>query len=136
MLALRSQSFLISDTQLECFLRGAKFLAKNLRGLKIIRKILRGVKIFPSEKNRGCETIRGAKFSRAREKRGIWVTWIWLRPRSAIRQGQVGSDFLHSKFYKVMTHANFLRHFCEYLGGDKGFENLDENKGYEKIKWK
>ena len=78
---IRGRSFLSPDTRLECFLRGAKFLAKNLRdlkitrkilrGLKITRKILRGLKIFPSEKNKGCEKIRGAKFSSAREKRGI-----------------------------------------------------------------
>ena len=37
---IRGQSFLSPDTRLECFLRGAKFLAKNLRGLKITRKIL------------------------------------------------------------------------------------------------
>ena len=74
---LRGRSFLIPDTRLECFLRGAKFLAKNLRGLKITRKILRGLKItrkilrglkiFPSEKNKECETIRGMKFSSARD---------------------------------------------------------------------
>ena len=76
---LRDRSFLSLDTRLECFLRGAKFLAKNLRGLKITRKILRGLKItrkilrglkiFPSEKNKGCETIRGMKFSSARENK-------------------------------------------------------------------
>ena len=43
---LRGGSFLSPDTRLECFLRGAKFLAKNLRGAKIISKNLRGVKIF------------------------------------------------------------------------------------------
>ena len=61
------RSFLSLDTRLEC--RGAKFLAKVLRGLKITRKILRGLKNFPSEKNKGCETIRNAKFSSARENR-------------------------------------------------------------------
>ena len=86
---LRGRSFLSTDTRLECFLRGAKFLAKNLRGanffaknlrgakflaknsrgLKITQKILRGLKVFPFEKNKGCETIRNAKFSSARENR-------------------------------------------------------------------
>ena len=66
---------------MECFLRGAKFLAKILRGLKISRKILRGLKIsrkilrglkiFSSEKNKGCETIRGAKFSMPEMIRGM-----------------------------------------------------------------
>ena len=37
------------------------FLAKNLRGLRMTREILRGLKIFPSENNKGCETIRAAK---------------------------------------------------------------------------
>ena len=68
---MRSGSFLGQDTRLECFLRGAKFLAKILRGLKITRKILRGLKIFPSEKNKECETIRRAKFSSARENKGM-----------------------------------------------------------------
>ena len=31
---LRGGSILSPDTRLECFLRGAKFLAKNLRGSK------------------------------------------------------------------------------------------------------
>ena len=67
---------------MECFLRSAKFLAKNSRGLKITRKILRGLKIFPYEKNKGCETIRVQnfpvperiivmKFSSARENKGM-----------------------------------------------------------------
>ena len=60
---LRGQSFLSPDTRLECFLRGAKFLAKNLRGLKITRKILRGAK-FPVP-----EGIRGMTFSSARENK-------------------------------------------------------------------
>ena len=56
---------------MECFLRGAKFLAENFRGLKITQKILRGLKItlkilrgakFP-------EGIRGMIFSRARENK-------------------------------------------------------------------
>jgi hypothetical protein len=46
------------------FLRVAKFLAKNLRGLKI----------FSSEKNNNtCETIRGEKFSSARENKGCEI---------------------------------------------------------------
>ena len=55
------------------FLRGANFLAKHLRGLKITRKILRDLKMFPSEKNKGCETIRGARFSSARENKGYGI---------------------------------------------------------------
>ena len=46
---LRGRSFLSPNTRLECFLRGAKFLAKNLSGLKITWKTLMGLKIFPSE---------------------------------------------------------------------------------------
>ena len=34
-------------------------------------KILRGLKIFPSEKNNGCETIRGANFSVPERIRGV-----------------------------------------------------------------
>ena len=67
---VRGRSFLSPDTQLECFLRGTKFLAKNLRGLKITRKIIRGLKILPSVKNKGCDTIRGAKLSCVRENKG------------------------------------------------------------------
>ena len=73
----KEPAFLKSGYPVGMLLRGAKFLAKNLRGLKIIRKnlrglkiirkILRGLKIFPSEQNKGCETMRGAKFSSARE---------------------------------------------------------------------
>ena len=49
------------------------FLAKNLRGLRMTREILRGLKIFPSEKNKGCETIRGGKFSSAKENKGYEI---------------------------------------------------------------
>ena len=62
-ISLRGGSFLSPDTRLECFLRGAKFFAKNLRGLKILTKNLRGLKISPLQKKGGAK-IRGggAKF--------------------------------------------------------------------------
>ena len=49
--------------------KGCEILSEKLRGLKKTWKILRCLKIFPSEKNKGCETIRGAKFSSARENK-------------------------------------------------------------------
>ena len=61
-LNIRGWSFLSPDTRLECFLRGAKFLAKNLRGLKGVKQ---GVQNFPVP-----ERIRGVKFSSARENKG------------------------------------------------------------------
>ena len=64
---LRGRSFLSTDTRLECFLRGAKFLAKNLRGLKIPQKILRGLRRIRGVKQ------RGAKFSSARENKGYEI---------------------------------------------------------------
>ena len=104
---LRGRSFLSSDTRLECFLRGAKFLAKNLRGakfsannlrgLKITRKILRGLKIFPPEENKGCETIRGAKFSSARVVRDRLVLIFYVQ------------NFMR----EVMTHT--FNHFFKIL---------------------
>ena len=67
------QSFLSPDTPLECFLRGAKFLAKNLRVLKITRKFLRGLKItrkiLRGAKFPVPEGIRGMTFSSARENK-------------------------------------------------------------------
>ena len=43
---LRGRSFLSPDTRLECFLRGAKFLAKNLRGARFLAKNLSGEKFL------------------------------------------------------------------------------------------
>ena len=42
---IRGGSYLSSDTRLEYFLRGVKYLANNLRCMKISREIIRGVKI-------------------------------------------------------------------------------------------
>ena len=36
-------------------------------------KNLRGLKIFSSEKNKGCETVGGAKFSNTRENKGYEI---------------------------------------------------------------
>ena len=70
---VRGQSFLSPDTRLECFLRGAIFLAKNLRGLNITRKILRALKItrtiLRGAKFPVPEGIRGMTFSSARENK-------------------------------------------------------------------
>ena len=48
--------------------QGSENNPEYFKGSENNLEIIRGLKIIHSEKNKGCETIRGAKFSSAREK--------------------------------------------------------------------
>ena len=55
------------------FIKGCEIFSEKFKESEMTRKILMGLKNFPSEKNKGCETIRGAKFSSARENKGYKI---------------------------------------------------------------
>ena len=91
---LRGRSFLSTDTQLECFLRGAKFLAKNLRGAKFYAKNLRGAKFL-------AKNLRGLKITR-KFLRGLKITRKILRgAKFPVPEGIRGMTFSSAGENKV-----------------------------------
>ena len=50
--------------------KGFKFFSENFKGSEDNPENIKG---FPSEENKGCETVRRAKFSIARDNKGYEI---------------------------------------------------------------